>query len=325
VWPEVWVPLCDPLKPLWDGLALESAPVIPLDEGHFGVPLRDGDVADVSAHLGANLQEMFAYAGFVWANAVEAMPWQRGSSEESYVQAIALDSDGADLVEMAIVDGGMLLSLADLEEEVPAAEGGPEGRSDFVPVFSRVEDRLFVVGGQVEDEPIGDVWMRSVHGELGWEEIALFPQGPLGRVESATYSFADRRLWVLDQDATQKWRLLRIQPTTGYTQVVATWNENSPWDWYRLVLDHDGQVLLVATHESSNKHVVARIEVTPYHGYDPIMVSHLDIRTGTIAFPPAVHAVGYTFYLFSDGVHAVELREKLGGSAATLQDLGALF
>ncbi|MCA9624467.1 MAG: thrombospondin type 3 repeat-containing protein, partial [Myxococcales bacterium] len=75
-WPELWFPLCDPLREIWDGFGEERGPIVPLGEGLHGLPLRNGEMVDLGEHLGPALRERLDDPGVTWATAVEPMAWQ---------------------------------------------------------------------------------------------------------------------------------------------------------------------------------------------------------------------------------------------------------
>ncbi|MBI4955416.1 MAG: DUF4779 domain-containing protein [Myxococcales bacterium] len=186
--------------PGWDAPHGEASYVLPVDGGGYGLLRTGGEALAVTELLGANLRALLATPGIVWAPAVEAhLTVSLGAAADGF-HALAFAADGTDVVEGVLRDGLLAGTTADFARVPPTRAGSPSPRHDFAGVFSRAEDRAFVVGG-VEDatsELAGDIWYRAVEGEGEWQEAPL-GDFRVGTVLAATWSYVDHRLWVLDE------------------------------------------------------------------------------------------------------------------------------
>ena len=186
----------------------------------------------------------------------------------------------------------------------------PAPRTAFVPVFSRVEQRAFVVGG---DDPTtgahsGEVWML---GQAGWSKVPLGTFAPQ-EVLAATWSFADRRLWILDKaiNSPPVVRLTRVEPYLGHVDSVAQWPWTGTWDKQYLVIDARGKVLLASSSTSTNKTALAHFEVAPFIGDAKVSVDSFRTFNGALALPPIADLSGTTLFRFDakKGVYLVRRR-----------------
>jgi hypothetical protein len=96
----------------------------------------------------------------------------------------------------------MIGTTADFARPPPGRPGSPPPRSGFEAVYSRDEDAAWVLGGQAlsDGQPLHDLWMRRVERPGEWREVKVAGYEPAA-VLAAIWSYADRRLWVLDATA----------------------------------------------------------------------------------------------------------------------------
>jgi len=163
----------------------------------------------------------------------------------------------------------------------------------------------------------------------------------VGEVLAATWSFADHKLWVLDttvcadgsEEGTnchagtdgQMVRLVRVEPYLGAVSIVGQWPRGAYFRQQWLLVDHDGQVLLVSSSEAKGQHAVVRFGVVPFLWSAPVEVAGLEVRDGALAFEPLVDISGYTFARKTPEGIAVDRRSSLGGSEATLAEVEAFL
>ena len=279
-------------------------------------------------------QSMLATPGIVWAPAVEArLGVSRGAADDGF-HALAFSADGTDVVDGLLRRGLLAGTTGDFARAAPLRPGSPSARHDFVGVFSRVEDRAFVVGG-VEDASgveAGDIWHRAVEGQSPWTRVPLGAHR-VGRVLAATWSYVDDRLWVLDEIAAtgkskgkaRRVRLYRVEPYLGVVSLVGEWPMQPAVDRRWLVLDLDGQVLLATSSSSAKIHTLARFEATAYDSLAPLGFS-LARRPGQLLLPPLADERGYSFvFAGPGGVPELVRRSSLEWLAAGPAELeGAL-
>ncbi len=177
---------------------------------------------------------------------------------------------------------------------VPSATAThPASRRDFASVYSRTANAVFVVGGRT---PAGafldDIWFQPLGGE--WKQVEL-PHGVLGHPLSATYSWADRRLWVIDEiqraDHKMETRLLRIERETGAFEVVAKARSSGVFEKRGLVVDPQGNVVLYASSTPADRHRLARVTVKP----SSFGVAVTDSERRALITAPIVDLHGYRF------------------------------
>lgn len=113
-------------------------------------------------------------------------------------------------------------------------------------------------------------------------------------------------------------RLVRIEPYLGAVQVVGEWLRSADPEHRWLLVDREGQVLLVSSSSSAAKHTVMRFEVTPFEDALPAH-AELTVRQGHLAFKPIVDAGGYTFVVAGETL-GVPRTASLSFSAASVGD-----
>jgi hypothetical protein len=126
-----------------------------------------------------------------------------------------------------------------------------------------------------------------------WNQVPL-PAGTLGRVISATYSYRDGRLWVLDEDPTddkhERLRVLRVEAESGGSAVVlASTKRGSRYDFRGLVTAMDGKIILFASSERRQKHRLAVLSSPSGGVYDAAMTKRFHRALST---PPIVDVRG---------------------------------
>ncbi len=276
-----------------DGSPREAQQVLTLPglEGQPGVLLKDGSLADLTGRIGPGLQASLSL-GLRWVDAVEPEPSAGiGAAGPS---AVGLSADASTIMERAFVGRGGLLGQADLGIG-PGPHGDPPApRQGFQAVYSRSTQQLFVVGGEDASSHalLGDAWRADVR-TLQWAQVPLAGY-QVGKVLAATYSPRDRQLWILDEVAgahgLRHARLARLKPGTGHFEILGTWLRIGLFDKLWLVVDRDGTVLLVASSNKIQKHVVVHIDNAAQPHVDNIYVGQ-----HPLALPLLVDWEGYAF------------------------------
>jgi hypothetical protein len=193
------------------------------------------------------------------------------------------------------------LSASDLESfgGIGSTGGaGPAQRTDFTGLFSRSAGGVFLLGGIAPNgEPLHDIWFARI-GE-GWSERRFTDGTVLGEVRAATYSFRDESLWVLDvvpNGSHDELRLLRMDPTAGPVDKIASWRLKKKHTRHYLTVDRDGGILMTTVGPKKRGFSVARIAAEEKPG-GPLVVSLKLKMKGDLALPPVVSPVSYAFVL----------------------------
>jgi hypothetical protein len=294
---------------------------------HIGLVMEGGDAMDLGAYVDDELTDLFVGGDYNWVSAAE--PSRAMAPEMTLDGPIALAVGGSsprvqDAVWHNADENNMLGSSDDFSAvSWTALSAGPGARTDFVPVYSRASQRLFLVGGVSGTTPTGEIWMRPIAsgGSEAWQQVDLMGTYQPDQVLAATYSFYDHRLWILD-DIGEAVRLTRVHVETGYNQIMAEWERDSDWDRQWLRLDQDGRVLLFSSNSSSHVHYVARLAVAPFVSGAPLVVEALTGREGALAYRPIVDMAGYTFIRDDDVVERVD---SLDGDPADVEDLADIL
>jgi hypothetical protein len=231
--------------------------------------------------------------------------------------------------------GGLILDCPDgwfCDDEthrcvLPPRTGSPHAEG-YVAVLSRVGGGIFVVGGTDPDTaaPTGEIWFTRI-GETTWEAVAS--DITVDQVLAATYSFATRELFVLDETGGMA-RLWALRWPGSATRLLGNWPRHPAWERQWLVIDRTGDVLLASAKLSGKKeHAIARFDVRAQGG---------DLVTGAMRgkralfFEPIADGAGYTLVLQRSLSHAcqvgqgcevkVERFEELPLVPAILADVG---
>ncbi len=294
----MWKTLPDPAPSWWDGLAREDSFLVGLAGGGFGLARADGRAIAVDAYLGSDLKSRLADPTLTWAPPVEPYLTAATTIPAEGFHALAFAADGTDVIEGVLRQGATLGTTVDFVRPPTNRPGSPSPRKDFTTVFTRAEDRAFVLGGKslADNATLHDVWMRPVQGAGEWMAVAL-QDFTLGDVLAATWSYRDHRLWVLDERVVKGdkvARLVRIDVYRGVVTTVGEWKRTSSFDRQWLFLDRDGVVLLAAT--SKNHHAIARFAVPPLVAHGTIGV-RMAIDSHPLAFAPIADGDGYSLPL----------------------------
>jgi hypothetical protein len=289
----------------------EAQIIVQLDAimgGHVGVLRHDGTVQVVTDRIGSALQASLR-SDAVWAPSAEPSPSiGRGLIMPA---AVGLSADGTALRERVYQNGPSLLGDGDFVDRpidvvrtMATTSGGPAPRTKFGTVYSRSTGRVFVVGGADAStgQPTGDVWWRGMDSDA-WFRVPLSGYAP-ETVMASTYSFADGRLWILDehkQGAVHFARLVRVHPETGEHELLGAWPRPRGWFQSRLfenhwlVVDQDGGVLVVASSMPFRMHAVIRVALD---GPAP-RVEGIRFAEGHLSSIPVVDVTGYSFVVES--------------------------
>lgn len=204
-----------------------------------------------------------------WFGAVEPSNAIAGLPDD----ALALSLDGARVLATARTENGVLGAGS----TVPNPNGDPPApRGGYAAVYSRWAGGVFVAGGQAlsDSSVLRDVWFGQLDGS--WRDVTPHAAGgsscpacgfvrELGVVDAVTYSFADKKLWLVDEFPSKPFtvvRLLRAAPG-GAIEQVATWVRAGQARSYFLAVDHDGAVLAAIARANGQGFAVARVEVDP--------------------------------------------------------------
>ncbi|NUP09113.1 MAG: hypothetical protein HOW73_23940 [Polyangiaceae bacterium] len=321
----VFFKVCE-IYPGWDGVRGEASPLVSLqgeDENgvpQFGIMLRDGTAASVNEVLTSSLVTRLSGSN-AWASGAEVMLAQGKSG----FHAVVFAPNGTGLTDVVgMTADGKLGTAADFGFTVPTSTG-PASRSGFVPVYSRVADLAFVVGGALTSNgaQARDIWRREVRGTGGWQQVPLTGV-TLETVLAATYSFRDAKLWVLDESRTVR-RLLRIDPLSGKTTIVGSWARSSAFNKQWLVLDLEGDVVLASSSESAFG--IARFRSAGLNPTIAPTVVNLEQGARRLMLPPAIDAKGNSIVTRTSPTvdYVTERRTTFQGSAATIAALDAIL
>jgi hypothetical protein len=236
--------------------------------------------------------------------------------------------DGSGIGEQVFAANGKLLARADLRgdgriDALFTSAASVSGRYGFVPVYSRSSARVFLLGGvDGAGTPIKDVWVRHLDGSQ-WQSVP--PGGyDAGNILAATYSHADRRLWILDEIVAAPTptpakaskakpqlarRIVRLDPDTGQADVLGSWPRLSLFDAWWLRTDRDGSMLLFASSSTTKQHAVVRLVVRKLS----LESAGVRVGSGRLAQQPVVDMAGYWLI--------VEQAQGAGPRAARLTDL----
>jgi hypothetical protein len=315
----------------------------------YGVLLHDGSFAPIEDRLSVDVRQALDTPGLLWAGHEEALPHLGlGGAMPS---ALALSSDGTSLVSQLAIRGhhfatvGTRLTgpgtgpistvpgaaLAAQQAAITPAPGDtPEPRSDFAAVYSRVEGRVFVVGGTdpVTHASLGTIWGRKIQGDAAWKRVPFSGYAPV-KVVAVTYSYQDQRLWILDevkQGFLKKVRLVRLDPATGEFEQIGSWLKLGLFNQHWLVLDKDGEVLLAASSDALKQHTLVRFD---NHG-GGWKLDRVVLGQGALAFKPMVDEAGYSLVINKkpqSAFHDTETKRMadLGGIKAQWGHLGACW
>lgn len=189
----------------------------------------------------------------------------------------------------------------------PGVPAVPEPRTDFVGVYARSIDRIFVLGGKdASGTSLRDIWTGRPTGTF----VRLPVSADLGEILAGTYHFVDRELYVLDKvplklgkkttkpTGAQLVRLLRVSPFTGEVTPVTSWlSPGVVFDRFFVVQDRDGELLVAASSAVASRHVIVRLEIPAGD------VEAVRMGAGQLVAPPFVDPSGYV---------AVTLDKKTG-------------
>jgi len=297
----LWKTLPDPQPVWWDGFAREDSFLVGLPGGGYGLARAGGRALAVDPFIGNDLKTKLADGSLVWASAVEPFLTSGASGPADGFHAIAFKGNGTDVVEGVLRQGALVGTTVDFARTPPPRPGSPAPRKGFTTVFTRAEDRAFVLGGTAlaNSAPLHDIWMRPVDGAGEWSEVVL-DNFTLGDVLAATWSYRDHRLWVLDErvlSGNNIARLVRIDIYRGLVTMVGEWTRKSEFQRQWLWLDRDGVVFLAAT--SKNHHAIARFLVPPLVAPGTIGVT-MAIDPHPLAFAPIADGDGYSLPLIKE-------------------------
>jgi len=306
--------------------------------GGLGVLRRDGQLQMVTHKLSQRLRDTLE-SGATLVGSVE--PSTSVGAGSSAPAGVALSPDGTQVLDHVVQRRGSFVTqrdaMGDAELPVPLSStsvqpwstaSAPAPRTGFQAVYSQAAARTFLVGGTdaATGLPTRDIWWNDV-ASGAWSKVPLEGYTP-GKVNAATYSYREGKLWVLDEVAMgpiSMARLTRVDPVTGTTEEVGRWPRlrlGSKWvfDRHWLALDQDGAVLLVASSAMTNKHVIVRLQETGAGA----RVDGVRIGQFALAGPPAVDGSGYTLLLERKGKVLPELKrlQTLGAKPGKWLDVG---
>jgi hypothetical protein len=305
----IWETLPDPY---WSERTRRAAVVLPGPQTELGTAYSlqsDGTSVEITPALAAEVRSLFGSPEIMVASPVE--PSSRTGRLQSNILGAFVRVDGTAVVPFSAsglrgrtLGTGRLATAASLGSTPPP-------RAAPIAVFSRVAAGTFVLGGtDPNGTPMHDLWFQPAGGEFS---AVTLPDAALGEVRAATFAFVDRHLWVVDEltsaHAKHSLRLLRIEPTTGAVDVVATWQHaeshcrQSRQTTYSLVVATTGAPILTVS--TGNRNTVLELAV----GAHGLHVSATDHVEGTLDMPPIVDSQGLSYVLKQrDGSLRIERR-----------------
>jgi hypothetical protein len=204
-------------------LVAQNAPgagvILPAIDGSFAAAGWFG-LADVTEAISAPVASLTRDPELSFVGAVET--GQRAAHFSS-AQSVVVPKDWkTGSVALPLVYQGGVLQLADARLDQPAitqasvSSAGPSARSAPAYVFSARQSALYVVGGQIDDAPAGEVWRYDIVAR-GWQRLWVKGAATLGelsprRVLAAGYDERATRLAFIDESAQagQKFPLARL-------------------------------------------------------------------------------------------------------------------
>jgi hypothetical protein len=303
-------PQCGPVRqgPDYDDSMVQIVTRFPGLPESTGVKLRDGRIQKIDPSFSAKVRELVEDEQSRVVNQVE--PSTTIGQASAFPAVVVLSKEGTTLKDTFTLQGRTLVADSEAcgrlcEVAAPAGAGaivaqsatnaeatGPSPRENYQAVYSRATGSIFVVGGTVPgtNQPTQEIWRGSTEGS--WAKMDLKNYKPQ-KVLSATYSFKDGKLWVLDSfKLGLEWaRLTRIDPATGESEILGTWPKFGLYDRHWLLVDRDGSILLTASSQKLNKHTVLRLESTG----SGVQVRLARLGSKALAFSPVVDASGYWF------------------------------
>jgi hypothetical protein len=231
-----------------------DAPTV--DTSYWLVGAQRGEANDL---LTQKLRGSFTDPSVRWVAASEAAT---NTQLPALGRAVLVAADGTAVVDrLERSPTGFRLALGDRvpePDEPPTLAGltasaAPSARTDFGAAYSRLADFVAIIGGRFLDgTPARDLW---VHHAGVWTRAEITGDAALAQVEAAAFSWFDERLWIVEQvpgsGKSNKRRLLRIDPVSGYVFSIAELSSLADHDevWLR-TLD-DGRMLLAAAKGST--------------------------------------------------------------------------
>ncbi len=172
-----------------------------------------------------------------WASVVDPNTW----SSKISTDFAAVGLKGTDVYGMKLKNEQ--LDILFDEEEVKAAGSAPAIENPTV-VLSRAAGGFFVLGGtdRWNGTPVTKTWFHPLPGP--WVRLRVeLSEGEI--VSSATYSFADHRLWAMvrNSQANSPWTLVRFDLGTGSREKVYQFTYGSGARPI-LSVDRDGAILV---------------------------------------------------------------------------------
>lgn len=294
----LWRTLPDPAPWSWNVFREGGAVPLVADASGLSAVFEDGLHAPIGEAIDAALADEIRDPGLVWLTAVEASPF---AGNAQLPMALALSADGTAIAAIAVERAGRLsgdvavpgdtFGAAPGSSRSSAASSVPPPRSAFAGVSSRARKTVFVVGGTSADgRALDDLWIFDF-ADARWRKVDL-PSGVLGRVESAVYTYRDRRLWVMDTDPANRdrTRIVRIEVETGANEVVldALGKRPPKYDLRGLTLDMDGKVVLYAASTAAENHRLATLSMER----DGLALGRTALRHRALAAPPCSICAG---------------------------------
>ena len=280
--------------------------------GTVGGDCGDGAGELVHTRIGRNLELRLADPALRWVNAAEPSPIV--GSQAAAPIAIALASNGEDIVDSVTTDGRTLLADQDRGAVTRPRLGSLPDAEGFAAVYSRSRNTVFVVGGQVPGtaRPSETIWFTRL-GSHRWNRLPPSGYRPQN-VLAAAYSFKTDKLYVLDELADGTARLVAIRVASLGVDWLGAWPRHVAWDRHALVVDGDGALLLASSNTMDRHHRLARIDDTLGPSE---RVTAVDCGHGALLVPPVVDADGLTLLTRKDVDGARRHRSRSFGFAST--------
>ena len=269
-----------------------------LDGKGFAVLTADGWTSDITDKISSGLREAFRAKDAVWVYPSEANPFV---GRQDMPLAVAVAIGGTKLIDAVFTSGEVLLGLADAHvSESKAAAVRAAGispfveandmpsRDDFVPVYSRASGELWIVGG-IDSEfgtQSGDIWKYNLASRR-WSKVVT-PFRPEIAI-SATWSYADEALWIVDRASEGNTRLVLLDPKTGAFSIVVEQKSQDLDAAIWLLVDHDDMPVLVCSSPKDSSTTLISFFAKEDQGVD---ASGKILLEGSLVVPPVADQVG---------------------------------
>lgn len=306
-----------------NGIHRDADVLVPTGTGVVGVlqssgaAIVAGSVPNCGPAIASDGLSQLAFDPSVtWTNALEPIAVGGGPD------ALAVASDGTSLrAEATLGTDALTSTLIDCATTGTCGSSAstPPARTGFSAVYSRTLGGVLVAGGSSSSSNLQDVWFLSPGAApvdvtpmtLGATACASCGEVlSIGKIRAVTYSFADQKLWLVDEVTQGKLTFQRISraPLHGSLEVLAVFPKLGIFDRTFLTLDRDGRVLATLARTGLPGFVTARLEVTSF-GLRVTGVTR--IPGAELLGPPITSARSYGFVVRQGKTVSIQRRSNL--------------